>query len=175
MNARGRSPGSTLRDAGVTCAEEFCSDTAQYVAAQRPTASNTVTIHGPASGVIVGSHAVTQHAGHAVQSANLDVAALTRFAEAVAQALPVLALASRERGGRRDSDGRDHPGGIAAGTRSPQTKSSSGRATAHHPRRGCLRATCWPSWTPWRCGTANVRLRQEMTGRSLLAALRARF
>ena len=85
-----------LTDAGVTCAEEFCSDTAQYVAAQRPTASNTVTIHGPASGVIVGSHGVTQRAGHAVQSANLDVAALTRFAEAVAQALPVLALASRE-------------------------------------------------------------------------------
>ena len=86
-----------LTDAGVACAEEFGSDTARYVAAQRPAAgpagSNTVTIHGPASGVIVGSHGVTQHAGDAVQSAVVDVAALARFAETVAQALPALALA----------------------------------------------------------------------------------
>jgi hypothetical protein len=85
-----------LTDARVACAEEFCSDTARYVAAQRSTASNSVTIHGPASGVIVGSHGVTQRAGDAVQSANVDVAALARFAEAVAQALPALALEPRE-------------------------------------------------------------------------------
>jgi hypothetical protein len=85
-----------LTDAGVACAEEFCSDTARYVAAQRPAASNTVTIHGPASGVIVGSHGVTQHADIAVHSADVDVAALVRFAEAVAQALPVLTLAPHE-------------------------------------------------------------------------------
>jgi hypothetical protein len=86
-----------LTDAGVACAEEFESDTARYVAAQRPAAgpagANTVTIHGPASGVIVGSQGITQHAGSAIQSATADVAALARFAETVAQALPVLALA----------------------------------------------------------------------------------
>ena len=86
-----------LTDAGVACAEEFGSDTARYVAAQRPAAgpvgSNTVTIHGPASGVIVGSLGITQHAGDVVQSAGVDVAALARFAETVAQALPALALA----------------------------------------------------------------------------------
>ena len=54
-----------LTDAGVACTEEFGSDTARYLAAQRPAAagpsgSNTVTIHGPASGVVVGSHGVTQ-------------------------------------------------------------------------------------------------------------------
>ena len=85
-----------LTDAGVTCAEEFGSDTARYIAAQHPSAdpagSMMVTIHGPASGVIVGSHGVTQHAGDAVESAGVDVAALARFAETVAQALPALAL-----------------------------------------------------------------------------------
>ena len=85
-----------LTDAGVTCAEEFGSDTARYVAAQRQAAPaagpNTVTIHGPATGLVVGSHGVTQHAGDAVQSSGVDAAALARFAETVAQALPVLAL-----------------------------------------------------------------------------------
>ncbi|TVZ00027.1 hypothetical protein EAS64_38770 [Trebonia kvetii] len=85
-----------LTDAGVLCAEEFCSDTVQYVAAQRSTASNAVTIHGPASGVVVGSHGVTQRAGDAVQTTQLDVAALARFADAVALALPALGLAPRE-------------------------------------------------------------------------------
>jgi len=94
-----------LTDAGVACAEEFCSDTARYVAAQRSTASNTVTIHGPASGVIVGSHDVTQRSGDAVQSANVDVAALARFAEAVAQALPALALESHETASARSLAG----------------------------------------------------------------------
>ena len=86
-----------LTDMGVACAEEFGSDTARYVAAQRPAVgpagANTVTIHGPASGVIVGSHGITQHAGDVVQSASVDVAVLARFAETVAQALPALALA----------------------------------------------------------------------------------
>jgi hypothetical protein len=85
-----------LTDAGVACAEEFSSDTARYIAAQRPPSglaqSNAVTINGPASGVIVGSHGITQHAGDAIHQASLDIAALTRFAEAVAQALPALAL-----------------------------------------------------------------------------------
>jgi hypothetical protein len=84
-----------LTDAGVACAEQFGSDTARYLAAQRQAdapRSNTVTIHGPASGVVVGSHSVTQHAGDAVQSSGVDAAALARFAEAVAQALPALAL-----------------------------------------------------------------------------------
>ena len=44
------------------------------------------------SGVVVGSHDVTQHAGDAVQSSGVDAAALARFAEVVAQALPTLAL-----------------------------------------------------------------------------------
>jgi hypothetical protein len=56
-----------LTDAGVACAEEFGSDTARYITAQRSAAGlvhpNTVTINGPASGVIVGSHDITQHAG----------------------------------------------------------------------------------------------------------------
>jgi hypothetical protein len=43
--------------------------------------------------VIVGSHGITQHAGDAVQSPGVDFAALARFADTVAQALPVLALA----------------------------------------------------------------------------------
>lgn len=95
-----------LTDAGVACAEEFCSDTARYAAAQRSTTSNAVTIHGPASGVIVGSHDVTQQrSGDAVQSANVDVAALTRFAEAVAQALPALALESHETASARSLAG----------------------------------------------------------------------
>lgn len=85
-----------LTDAGVACAEEFCSDTATFVAAQRSAAVNAVTIHGPASGVIVGSQGVTQRAGDAVQSTEVDISALARFAEAVSQALPVLALAPRE-------------------------------------------------------------------------------
>ena len=83
-------------NAGVACAEQFGSDTARYVAAQRQAASapgsNMVTIHGPASGVVVGSHGVTQHAGHAVRSSGVDAAGLARFAEAVAKALPALAL-----------------------------------------------------------------------------------
>jgi hypothetical protein len=85
-----------LTDAGVACVEEFGSDTARYVAAQRtatgPSGSNVITIHGPASGVIVGSRGVTQQAGDAIQSSGVDVAALLRFAETVAQALPVLGL-----------------------------------------------------------------------------------
>jgi hypothetical protein len=87
-----------LTDAGVVCAEQFGSDTAWFMAAQRqaasPAESNTVTIHGPASGVVVGSYGVTQHAGDAVQSSGVDAAALVRFAEAVAQALPALALSA---------------------------------------------------------------------------------
>lgn len=87
-----------LTDAGVACAEQFGSDTVRYMAAQRQAdsaaGSNTVTIHGPASGVVVGSHGVTQHAGDAVQSSGGDAAALARFAEAVAQALPALALST---------------------------------------------------------------------------------
>lgn len=51
-----------------------------------------VTIHGPASGVIVGSRDVTQQAGDAIQSTGVDVAALVTFAETVAQTLPVLVL-----------------------------------------------------------------------------------
>ena len=85
-----------LTDPGVACAEQFGSDTARYVAAQSaaPEAGpNTVTIHGLASGLVVGSHGVTQLAGDAVQSSGVDVAALARFAETVAQALPALALA----------------------------------------------------------------------------------
>lgn len=89
-----------LTDTGVTCVEEFGSDTVRYVAAQRPAAglpgSNVVTIHGPASGVIVGSRGVTQQAGDAIQSSGVDVAALVTFAETVAQALPVLALSPGE-------------------------------------------------------------------------------
>lgn len=89
-----------LTDTGVACVEEFSSDTARYVAAQRPPAglahSNAVTINGPASGVIVGSHDITQRAGDAIQQASVDIAALTRFAEAVAQALPALALTPGE-------------------------------------------------------------------------------
>lgn len=89
-----------LTDAGVACAEEFGSDTALYIAAQRPmtglSGSNTVTIYGPASGVIVGSRGITQHAGDAIHSDGVDVAALARFAETVAQALSVLALAPGE-------------------------------------------------------------------------------
>ena len=91
-------PATRTLIATAACAEEFGSDTTRYVAAQRPATdpagSNTVTIHGPASGLIVGSHGITQYAGHAVQSAGVDVAALARFAETVAQALPALALAS---------------------------------------------------------------------------------
>jgi hypothetical protein len=85
-----------LTDAGVACSEEFGSDTARYTAAHRsaagPAHSNTVTVNGPASGLIVGSHDITQHAGNAIQQASIDVAALTKFAQAVAQALPALAL-----------------------------------------------------------------------------------
>lgn len=94
-----------LTDAGVACAEEFCSDAARYIAAQRSTVSNAVTIHGPASGVIVGSHDVTQRSGDAVQSTNVDVVALARFAEAVAQALPALALDSHETASARSLAG----------------------------------------------------------------------
>jgi hypothetical protein len=83
-----------LTDSGVECAEQFGSDTVRYLAAQRTilAGANTVTIQGPASGVVVGSHGVVQHAGDVVQSSGLDVAALAKFAEAVAQALPALAL-----------------------------------------------------------------------------------
>lgn len=84
-----------LTDSGVECAEQFGSDTVRYLAAQRaaPAAgANTVTIQGPASGVVVGSPGAVQHAGDVVQSSGVDVAALAKFAEAVVQALPVLAL-----------------------------------------------------------------------------------
>lgn len=85
-----------LTDAGVACAEEFCSDTASYVKADRSAALNTVIIHGPASGVVVGSHGVAQRTGDITQSSGIDVDALLRFAQAAAQALPGLALAPRE-------------------------------------------------------------------------------
>lgn len=89
-----------LTDAGVECAEQFGSDAAQYVVAQRASApvagSNTVTIQAPVSGLVVGSNGVTQHTGDAVQSGGADVNALAKFAETVAQALPALALAPEE-------------------------------------------------------------------------------
>jgi hypothetical protein len=117
-----------LTDAGVACAEEFGSDTTRYVTARRPAAgpagSNTVTIHGPASGVIVGSHGITQHAGDAVQSAGVDVAALARFAETVAQALPVLALAPGDQ--------------QAAQTLTGQIIRAASEPEPHHPRLRAL-------------------------------------
>lgn len=86
-----------LTDAGVECAEQFGSDAARYIAAQRtPTSvagSNMVTIQAPVSGLVVGSNDVTQYTGDAVQSSGADVSALAKFAETVAQALPALALA----------------------------------------------------------------------------------
>ena len=46
--------------------------------------------------MVVGSHGVTQHAGDAVQSSGVDAAALAKFAETVAQALPALALSTAD-------------------------------------------------------------------------------
>jgi hypothetical protein len=87
------STGIGLTSKGLQCLEHYQGDPHAMGGAQhRGDDLRTFTFHGPAGNVAIDSEQVTQQFGSGAERAEADDAALRRFAEAVAQALPVLGL-----------------------------------------------------------------------------------
>jgi hypothetical protein len=86
-------PGVGLTSKGLQCLDYHEGDPeAMSKARYRADDHRTFTFHGPTGNVAIDSGHVTQHSGSIIQHAEVDTAALRRFAEAVAQALPALNL-----------------------------------------------------------------------------------
>jgi hypothetical protein len=86
-----------LTSKGLQCLDYYKGDPDAMGEAQyRADDHRTFTFHGPTGNVAIDSGHVTQQSGSIIQRAEVDSAALRRFAEAVAQALPALNLGDGE-------------------------------------------------------------------------------